>query len=222
MNPDRNVKIVTRLQKALRDVTTLAKKMAAPGASPNDLAVFSDLIRQRTAAANALGRALSVEPTATATSAPLGNDNELPEAPVGDVAPEKQKLMVADAKIEETTSVAGGNAQGTAGSNFNDTLDMRNVKESKDVKLFRKYIRNLLEQLYQTNKSILFEEGSMDQFMPAQSGGDNLMSIEGSNSSPPEEEKSQGSTGIEYLKELFIQIKPAKQTKNNDFLLLFI
>lgn len=203
MNPNKNPQLQAKLQKALSDISKLAKMIAEPGRSPSDVALVSDLLRKRTAAANALLKAQSPEVSSAPANAEL--DGALPKAPVGDIAldqPDKQ--MVADnCQIEETTAMASGAVQGTAkGDNFKDSLDMRNTNESK----FRKYIKTLLEELYIQDKKLLFElaENPMD-FMPAQNGGDNLMTMP---QEQPQQNQSAGSTGIEHLDELFNNIRP--------------
>lgn len=211
-----NVKILNKLQQSLKDLRLLAKMISEPGRSPGDIALISNTLRQRVAGASALLRA-SMEHEQSELSGEIPeNPNEprnlnqktLPQAPKGAVANGSNKKMIHDDQIEETTSMASG-IQGSTKPQFQDKIDMRNVKESNDVTKFRKYIRTLLEQVYQQDKSILFEFDSNKMDFQPSMGGDNLIQNPAEDLMQSDaQDESLGSTGIEHLDELFNNIRP--------------
>lgn len=100
----------------------------------------------------------------------------LPEAPKGIIRDEQFE-------IEETTAMGGGNIQGTAGG---IKIDQPLRRESKDVTLFRKYIKNILNELYDLDK---------DNFI---ANSKTMIS----------EMMSTRSTGINYLGKFFLVARP--------------
>lgn len=166
---------VEDITKAFKDIKTLLSLLEPR--SSRDTEILS-LLNRLNKATFAKMRALKGQENSPGNLPPAA---PVPGMPGGD------KGIVSDNEkcygLEET-SMAGGGIQGTAGAGLK--ID-EPVYESKDIKEFRGYIRNLLSELYSLDKENFIEASK----------------------SVLSEFQASPSTGMNYLGKFFLQARPA-------------